>query len=336
MKRKLIWKYVMLSCSILLFLSGLVSCKKTENPIKFSQGIFPDSTFNFTDINSAYDDYNCTVYELSGDITIVFSSNRGSSGGQFDLVQGELTFTFDQTDGAFEMKSDIINDAFLSKLLKASNTSGNDFGPYRFFSSLDGYEYLLLASVNTAEDLDFYYLKNRALFGNNLPEVLGPYPISLLNTASDDAYICFDYTQDTLYFSTNTGGNFDIYMKKRPAKTDLTEWFSSSYSASAAVDSINSSGDDKCPFVSSRVMVFASNKPGGLGGYDLYYSFLRNGKWGYPVNFGPDVNTLSNEYRPILTKDDDFTNTLMIFSSDRPGGKGGYDLYFRGVSFPID
>ncbi len=333
MKRSSRWKSFLLVSGAFLFLSGLFSCKKDENPIKFPDGEFPDSTLTFADLNSSYDDYNSAVYKLYGDIIIVFSSNRGSSGGQFDLVQGEITFSWDQTNGTFGFGAEIINDAFLTKLLKAANTSGNDFGPYRLFSSADGYEYLLLSSINGSGDLDFYYLKNRPGFGSALPEVFGPYPIKLLNTSADDVYLCFDTNEDSLYFSTNTGGNFDIFLKKRASETDLTTWFNGVYSASTAVDSLISPGNDKCPFVKSKVMVFASDKPGGLGGYDLYYSIFKNGKWGYPKNFGPDVNTSSDEYRPILLDNEDFTNNLMIFSSNRSGGKGGFDLYFRGVSF---
>ena len=78
-------------------------------------------------------------------------------------------------------------------------------------------------------------------------------------------------------------------------------------------------------------MVFASDRPGGMGGYDLYYSVFQKGKWRSPVNFGPKVNTQYNEYRPILGSNSAFTNNFMIFSSDMPGGKGGYDLYFLGL-----
>ena len=81
-------------------------------------------------------------------------------------------------------------------------------------------------------------------------------------------------------------------------------------------------------------MVFTSNRPGGLGGYDLYYSVFRNGKWSSPVNLGPRINTASDEYRPIIGYDPDFTNQFMMFSSNRPGGKGGFDLYLQEWSFP--
>ena len=82
-------------------------------------------------------------------------------------------------------------------------------------------------------------------------------------------------------------------------------------------------------------MVFTSNRPGGMGGFDLYYSIFRNGNWSSPVNFGPRINTSSDEYRPVLGSNPDFTNQFMMFSSNRTGGKGGFDLYFTGVEFPV-
>jgi hypothetical protein len=86
--------------------------------------------------------------------------------------------------------------------------------------------------------------------------------------------------------------------------------------------------------VFKKIMIFTSNRPGGLGGYDLYYSIFKNGNWSSPVNLGPEINTSSDEYRPVLGYHPDFTNFFLMFSSNRPGGKGGFDLYFSGVEFP--
>jgi hypothetical protein len=80
-------------------------------------------------------------------------------------------------------------------------------------------------------------------------------------------------------------------------------------------------------------MVFASDRPGGLGGYDLYYSLFRNSKWSSPVNFGPKINTSADEFRPLVGFRPDFVNNFIIFSSNREGGKGGFDLYFTGFDF---
>ena len=96
--------------------------------------------------------------------------------------------------------------------------------------------------------------------------------------------------------------------------------------------SLSSSSDDKCPFIFENKMVFASNRGGGFGGYDLYYSNYENGEWSEPINFGEKVNTEFDEYRPILIDEGvSWTQTMMVFSSNRTGGMGGFDLYFAGI-----
>ena len=311
-------------------------CKKTEDPIKYPKGTFPDTVINMADINSAYDDYNLAIYQIGETLPIIFSSNRKSAGGQFDLEQASISFLFDQTSGAFGFGSTMTTDAFFDKLITKAKTPGNDFGPYRLFSSVDGYEYLMLSSVNTSGNLDLNYLKNQPVSGSNIPEVSGPFPIKIMNTSSDDVYICFNSSQDTAFFSSNKDGNFDIFFLKKPAEKDLTSWFNLDYAVPAKTDSINSLYEDKCPFILKKIMVFASNRPGGLGGYDLYYSILKNGKWSSPVNLGPRINTSSDEYRPVIGFHPDFTNKYLMFSSNRLAGNTnrGFDLYFTGVDFP--
>jgi len=326
--------FIALAIVILIIPLFLTDCKKSENPIKFPKGIFPDSIINLANINSAYDDYNLALYQLNAWKPILFSSNRRSSGGQFDLEQASLSFIFDQTNGNFELEANMINDIFIDKLITKANTPGNDFGPYNFFSSLDGFEYLLVSSVNDGGNLDLYYLKNRPYFGTNSPDISGPNPVKLLNSSTDDAYICFDSNLDSAYFISNKDGNFDIYLHNRPAEKDIATWFDLEYAASSKVDSINSSGDDKCPFIYRNIMIFTSDRSGGLGGFDLYYSVFRDGNWSSAVNLGPKINSADNEYRPVIGYQPDYKNLYLMFSSDRPGGKGAFDLYFTGIEFP--
>jgi hypothetical protein len=319
---------------IIIIVISNQSCKKTENPIVYPKGTFPDSTVNLADINSEYDDYNSSLSQIYGYTSLVFSSNRGTLGGKFDFVQSSISFVFDQTTGAFEIESEIINDTFISMLLFAANTDGDDLGPIRAFSLTDGYEYFIHSSETVNGDLDLFYLKNLPSSGISLPEISGPYPVTLLNTSSNEGYLCFNSKQDTAYFSSDRNGFFDIYLEPIPLNTNFSNCFNLGFSASEMVDSINSDFNDICPFVQKNLMIFASDREGGLGGYDLYYSIFKNGKWGSPVNMGPDVNTSDNEYRPIIGYQGDFTNLFMIFSSDRPVGKGGYDLYFKGLNIP--
>jgi len=334
MKKTTINLHIVLILSILLLSGFFGGCKKDENPIKFPLGIFPDTVTNLAALNSSFDDYNVNIYTLTGGSSIVFSSNRASSGGQFDLVQGTIDFTFDQTNGDFQMQAEIISDPFTGKLINKAQTPGNDFGPYRLFSSLDGFDYMVISSVNQQGNLDLYYLKNRPVFGSVLPDIEGPTPITLFNTSSDDAYFCFDTNMDSAYFTSDRNGNFDIFLQKRPATMEVSKWFNLVFAPATLVDSVSSTSNDKCPIVLKKVMVLASDRPGGMGGYDLYYSVFKKGKWTAPVNFGPGINTSSDEYRPVIGFHQDFKNYFLMFSSSRPGGKGGFDLYFTGIEIP--
>jgi hypothetical protein len=67
-------------------------------------------------------------------------------------------------------------------------------------------------------------------------------------------------------------------------------------------------------------------------GFDLYYSLFTDGTWSVPVNFSEEINSAYDEYRPVTIHNDAFANNLMIFSSNRPGGKGGFDLYHVGIA----
>lgn len=69
-----------------------------------------------------------------------------------------------------------------------------------------------------------------------------------------------------------------------------------------------------------NILYFASNMPGGYGGYDLYKATLIDGKWSRPKNLGATVNTAKNEVFPS------FDNGQIYFSSDRDG-YGGLDIY---------
>jgi hypothetical protein len=138
MKKSGFINIVSVAMSVILISICFSSCKKTENPIKYPLGTFPDTVINIADINSAYDDYNVALYQITNYTPIIFSSNRKSSGGQFDLEQGIISYSFDQTTGVFGFGSKMTTDAFLDTLIGKAITPGNDFGPYRLFSTVDG------------------------------------------------------------------------------------------------------------------------------------------------------------------------------------------------------
>ncbi len=72
-----------------------------------------------------------------------------------------------------------------------------------------------------------------------------------------------------------------------------------------------------------KYLYFASDMPGGLGGSDIYYCESVNGEWNAPVNLGPAVNSSGTDNYPFFHQ-----SGKLYFTSDRPGGLGGLDVYY--------
>ena len=69
---------------------------------------------------------------------------------------------------------------------------------------------------------------------------------------------------------------------------------------------------------------FSSDRPGGYGGLDLYFSRrLPNGEWSNAKNAGPSVNTEYDESYPYLAPD----GVTLYFSSQGHNSMGGFDLF---------
>ncbi len=69
-------------------------------------------------------------------------------------------------------------------------------------------------------------------------------------------------------------------------------------------------------------LYFASDRPGGYGGLDIYVSSRMGGTWSEPVNLGSSVNTKGNEAFPFMHE----SGTLYYASNGLPG-LGGLDIF---------
>ena len=89
---------------------------------------------------------------------------------------------------------------------------------------------------------------------------------------------------------------------------------------------INTKHNETGGFVSNSgtLLFFSSDKPGGYGGKDLYYSeMLPSGEWGRASNLGPAINTPYDEEFPFLMDD----GVTLYFSSKGHDSMGGYDIF---------
>lgn len=130
-----------------------------------------------------------------------------------------------------------------------------------------------------------------------------------------------------LWFSRDRpggAGGYDIWISRRGAQG----W------SEAAPVPFNSPGRDFDPAFSAdgRSIYFCSDRPGGLGADDLWRVAVTADGFGQPEHLGAAVNSAGKEYAPMLSAD----GRRLLFSSDRPGGAGGLDLYVahrRGEGF---
>ncbi len=327
---------IYLTTFLILVVTGGSNCsKKDDNPINYEAGIFPEEIYNLEGINSAYDDYNVSLPQIAGELPLMFASNRNSQGSQFDIVTGVIFFAFSQYDAGFCIESSMFDNAFYNSLEQKVNTERDELGPYRLFNGENGFEYFFYAEENALGDLDLKYLTYSPADPYNSLLLAEPAEITALNSSSNDAYFCIDNDLTTAYFTNDSDGDFDIVEATIGDASSLNLWLEGDPAAVSVVDSVNSEFNDKCPFLRNDIMIFTSDRPGGIGGYDLYYSLYRNGKWSSPYNMGPDINTEHNEYRPLIGSCPDFSNHFLIFSSDRPAGLGGYDLYLTGIDLEL-
>lgn len=315
----------------------------------------PEQPVNLASINSPFDDYNSAYPPTIGDtFPFYFSSNR-RAGHDFDIIPAILDIKMDRSDGIliagenttmrFGTWSSPYSGRDLTTALEMINTTtADELGPYiirhgsaYYRSSTQRYYdgYMILYASNQApsgakKDLDIYFTHN---VWTSSGEFIQPLPIRFLNTPADDAYPTLTPDTTALYFCSNRGGNFDIYSSSLKGSFLLDKLTSTEIPIVQKDTILSSEYDDKCPFIEGNMLVFTSNRPGGFGGYDLYYSLWNEtGKhWSAPKNFGSRINTTADEYRPILKYLLGFDNQALIFSSNRAGGKGGFDLYYAGV-----
>lgn len=72
-----------------------------------------------------------------------------------------------------------------------------------------------------------------------------------------------------------------------------------------------------------NTFIFSSNRPGSIGGMDLWKTIKTDNTWSEAINMGPEINTVYDEDFPYLIND-----TLLYFCSDGHDNIGGTDVYY--------
>lgn len=314
-----------------IYLSFLVSslilsaCPSYEGPDK---NFYPQ-VYNMKELNTEFDDYNPVTLPqysyspISQDLVFLYSTNYSSQGKNFDIEKGTLSFyenpvILGQSDPSrkFNTKK---HGGFLAGI---GNTDSNEYGPNILFKPVNkkGYAFLPLPlqvpeNVTNEKFIENLVLKkDENILGNNiytfssdrknnqqdiyiytvkdgLKEFFGN------DDKSDEKYLSYDYEKNVLYFSSNREGKYHIYKyenKENNLELDKLLTDKSLSSKVVKVEELNSDSNDNCPYVLGDLILFASDREGGKGGYDLYYSKIVNGKWSKPDNI---QNLVDNYYK---------------------------------------
>jgi Tol biopolymer transport system component len=158
-------------------------------------------------------------------------------------------------------------------------------------------------------------------FGWQPPVNLGAQLNSLATDAGPVYFENDDFGAPLLFLASNRAGGpggLDIYVSELTA--------SGSFGPAVLVNELSGAFNDLTPAIrqDGLEIVIASSRPGSLG-FDLWVS-TRNAvgdPWSAPANLGPVINSASSDFFPSLSSD----RETLFFSSDRPGGSGGSDIY---------
>jgi len=176
-------------------------------------------------------------------------------------------------------------------------------------------------------DVDLWVLTRASVDDDWGPPVnLGP----AVNSPQTDWLASISTDGLALYFNSNRPGGqgeHDIWMSTRASRN-------ASWGPPVNLGpQVNSSSMDWIPWISSNSLelYFASDRPGGYGGFDFYVArrATTNDPWGDAVNLGPVVNSPYDESDFSLSPDERllFFSDYFLTGSPRPGGYGEADMW---------
>lgn len=194
---------------------------------------------------------------------------------------------------------------------------------------------LLLVSILILSTVGSGQVRRGKAFSDWEPVVHLPPPI---NSEFDDHAAILSKDEKTMYFTSNrTGsvdGSEDIWISTR--KTRNSPWrepfrLIGPNINTSAMERVRSFADD------GRVLLFQSDRTtGGFGQSDIWAISRKHVNddfgWSEPVNLGPVINTTATELASSYLFADGGRVKKLFFSSSKPGGFGGPDIYESTIS----
>lgn len=258
---------------------------------------------NVENLNSPQDEIAPSVSVDGGDM--ILSSNRSNDhqpnevgGYDYDIYSANLT------DGDWSTPK---------KLTGTINSTTDDISNCISYNGTK-----MLLHREDAGQMDIYESKLVGAEWSNPMKM----PFQISSDKNSERYASYDPDGFKLYFSRDnegrTNGTEVMYSAvQNKMKQD--------YQLAAMVSSVNSRFNDGPVYVhvSGDIMYIASQGHEGLGGYDIFISEKQQGQWSPPKNMGYPINTPYDDFFFAVTANGKFA----YISSNRAGGKGGFDIY---------
>ncbi|NOZ47461.1 MAG: hypothetical protein GXO79_11870 [Chlorobi bacterium] len=218
------------------------------------------------------------------------------------------------------------------------NTPFDDYNP---FITDDGEKMVFTSNRKYVKEYEEYY--NSGYIAEKKKSKWGSVKELSSNTLEDKAEtVGFTYEgNDILLHLDGYNSDNDIKVAKKKGR----EYY---YAFDELSKAINTEyiEDGACMTADEKTVYFASDRPGGFGGMDIYVTHKQqNGTWSKPENLGNVINTEYDENFPNVTSD----GKTMYFSSKGFQGIGGYDIFEsafssetqkwqrpRSIGFPIN
>ena len=209
------------------------------------------------------------------------------------------------------------------------NTSSSDFGPTFY-----GEEKVVFASARKDIQRSSANWANRSrnqLFVANInaqsrtltstlflkrssEEAYNEGPLTYAPDLSEVMYTQNDFVDGTRHISSS-GMNLNIFSSTINRNGDWVNKVPFPYNGSDYSTGFPNYSPD------GDALYFASDRPDGFGGYDIYVSFRTGNGWSTPENLGPVINSPGDEISPF------FDGQTLFFSSDYHQGMGGHDVF---------
>jgi len=267
-----------------------------------------DFPFNTSKINTKYSEFPSAIFKNK--LIIVSSKKIGAFGNGTDENTKEPfseLFCLDIDD-----LGELSNPLFFSRTLNTKHSEGQvSFSPnerviYYTRSQRDNSKNYQLYRANLNVSSSKIWINEKRLTKN-------------VNHSIENPHVSPDGKK--LYFSSNLPGSiggYDLYVSEILNNGTLGV-------PKNLGDKINTPLDDKFPFLSKdgTQLYFSSQGHNTIGGFDVFVSQVINDDYQVPTNLEENINTPYDEVAFMLINN----NGQGYLSSNKPGGKGNFDIY---------